>query len=607
MAVAMTASVTPSAATSLTTSLTMAGMKLAVLRNSMSGQKSGSIVIGGVLGLVLAGGTLFAAFRTGDLLAAAYAIWMLGWIFGPVFSGGGDETLRPEYFTLLGIPPRRLASGLLVGAFVGIAPVISLLALAGLAVFGVRQSPAAVVVALPAMLLQLAVFVLLSRVAVAVLGLALRSRVGAVGAGLVNGAILAALGQGWVFAVALGQAGGITPEASAALRYLPSGWGLAAVEAAVAGSWGRAALTLGALAVLVALLLAAWAALLTRRAGSARASARGRRPITASTASGAVVAKELRVWSRDLVRTHQLTFALAYGVFFAAAPLLLGVHGMLPWAGPIFVLMAAAMSANLYGADGTALWLTLVAPGAADVRGRQQAWLLVVGPVAVAVTLAFSAAVGGFEPAVLALTAALLGGGAGIVPLISVYALVPGTDPHRRGGNPLRVSEDDGAMTGLAYAVLALVALTGAPAALAAWLYGWAGVAVGVVTGALSFWGFGLLAQRRLHSHGPDLLQTMRTGKRPAAATGPGRWMSLDHLPKREQIITVICWSIGAVPLFPQGIVAGVLKAGGTENRSWFLALHLPDGLQWPTIAFMVLLGLGLYGLGLWIPYRRRT
>ncbi|MFC4061978.1 hypothetical protein ACFOWE_27060 [Planomonospora corallina] len=601
MAVALTTAFT-------TMFTTMAAMKLSMVRNAMNGQKAGLIMIGAALGLVAAGATLFAAFRSGDLLAAAYAVWMLGWIFGPVFAGGGDETLRPEYFTLLGLPPRRLAAGLLASAFVGVAPVISLLALSGLVVSGLRQSPATVLVALAAMLLQLAVFVLLSRVAVALMGVALRSRAGAVGAAVVNGAILAALGQIWVFAVALNQVGGISPGAASALRYLPSGWGPAAVEAAGLGDWGRAGLALGALVVLIALLLAAWAALLTRRVGSVKRSARGRRPMTAATATTAVVAKELRTWSRDLVRTHQLTFSVAYGVFFAAAPLLLGWDVMLPWAGPLFVVMAASMSANLYGVDGTALWLTLMVPGASDVRGRQLAWLLVVVPPAVLLTAGLASVTGGPWPMVLAVTAALLGGGAGIVPLISVYSLVPGVDPHRRGGNPLRVSEDDGAMTGQAYAVLALTALTGAPAAVAAAAYGWAGVAVGVATGVLCWWGLGLLAQRRLHSRGPELLHMMRTGKRPTAAGGSGRsgWTSLDHLPKRERIITVVCWSVAAIPLFPQGIVAGILKVNGSGSRSWFLALHLSEGLQWPVIAAMVLLGLGLYGLGGWLMFRRR-
>ncbi|WP_405139270.1 hypothetical protein OG589_22680 [Sphaerisporangium sp. NBC_01403] len=582
--------------------LTMVQMKVAVLRNSMTGQRAGFVVMGALSGLVLAAGTIFLAFSGADLLAATYAVWMLGWVFGPTFSGGGDETLRPEYFTLLGLPPRRLASGLLVSAFVGVAPAISLLALTGLAVFGVQLGVAAALVSIPALLLQLVVFVLLSRVAVAVLGLALRSRVGAIGAGLTNGLILAFLGQIWVVFVALGEAGGIPPVVTTLARYLPSGWGLVAVEAAASADWVRAAGALGGMAVLIALLLAAWAALLTRRAGSTRAATRGRRPMRATTASGAVLAKELRTWSRDLVRTHQLTFALAYGVFFAAVPLLMGWTGMLPWAGPIFVVMAAAMSANLYGTDGTALWLTLMTPGASDVRGRQHAWLLTVAPIALVLTLSLAAVTGGPWPILLALLLALLGGGAGLVPLASVYALIPGTDPHRRGGNPLRSTEDDGAVTGMVYALLALVALTAVPAAIATALFGWAGVIVGALTGVLCYWGFGILAERRLLAQGPELLEMMRTGRRPAAK--PGVRTRFEDLPRRERIITGICFSIGAIPLFPQGLLAGFFKASENPTRAWFLALYLPSWLQWPTIVFMVLLGLAIYATGVIIPYR---
>lgn len=311
-----------------------------------------------------------------------------------------------------------------------------------------------------------------------------------------------------------------------------------------------------------------------------------------------MLGKELRTWSRDLVRTHQLTFALAYGLAFAAAPLILGWPGMLPWAGPIFIVMAAGMSANLYSGDGTALWLTIMTPNAEDVRGRQLAWLLSVAPPATVLTLALTAAVDGPWPVVLALLAALLGGGAGLVPLMSAYALVPGTDPHRRSGNPLRSTEDEGSASGLVYAMLALCALTAAPAGLVAWLYGWPGVPVGVVTGLLCAWGFGLLAQRRLSAQGPELLDLMRTGRRPTNTP--------YNLPKRERIITAICWGFGAIPLIPQGIVPGIFKLTGAGSRGWFLALYLPEWLQWPTIVFMTLLGLTMSGLGLWIPWRHR-
>ncbi|MEV1199197.1 hypothetical protein [Microbispora rosea] len=572
------------------TTLTMARMKVAVLRHSFHGTRAQTAGMGAVLGALLAAGTIYLAFISPDLQAAAYAVWLLGWMLGPIFMGGGDETLRPEYFSLLGLPPRRMAAGLLVAAFVGIAPLVSLTALLGLLVAGARLGVVNALAALPAMALQLAVLVLLSKVSVAVVGLALRTRQGAIASGLINGAILAALGQSWVLFVAFGQTG-----VPAAVWYLPSGWGLLAVR----GEWWA----LAALAVLAALLLGAWAALLTRRAGAARPSARGRRPMRAATANGAIIAKELRTWSRDLVRNHQLTFALSYGVCFAASPLVLGWDGMLPYAGPIFIVMAAAMAANLYGTDGTALWLTLMTPGASDVRGRQLAWLSAHAPVGIAVTVVFTAIADGPWPLILALLPALLGGAAGLVPLVSVYGLVPGTDPHRRAGNPLRTSEDDGGMTGLAYLMLALVLLTGVPAGLVAIRYGWAGVAVGVVTGVLCHWGFGLLTERRLRSHGPELLDTMRTGRKPQTTVNS----RFEQLSKTQKTIAGWCFGFGAIPLIPQGIVAAVFVANGMLRHSWFLATYMPPGLRYPVAAAFVALGLAMYGTGVWIVMPRSS
>ncbi|TYB58639.1 hypothetical protein FXF51_36810 [Nonomuraea sp. PA05] len=574
--------------------LTMASMKLAILRHSMKGQQGSTMVSAGVLGALLAGGTIVLAFLDGDWLAATYTVWMLGWIIGPVFSGGGDETLRPEFFSLLGLPPQRMAAGLLVAAFVGMAPAVSLLALAGLLVAGVREGVAGALVAVPAMVLQLAVFVLLSKVTVALLGLALGSRIGAIGAGLVNGVILAFLGQIWVFMVAFGQ-GGRIPEF---VRYLPSGWGLLAVQ----GQY----LALAAMAVLIVLLLAAWGALLTRRTGRSRPSTRGRRPMRASGPHGAVVAKELRSWTRDLVRNHQLAFAFTYGVAFAAVPLMVGIPQMVPLAGPIFIVMAAAMTANAYGTDGTAHWLTLMTPGASDVRGRQLAWLAAVGPIGLVLAVVCTAAVNGPWALVMAATFALLGGAMGLVPLVSVAGLIPGIDPKNRGGNPLRTTEDDGSATGMAYLVLLLVALTAAPAVLVAVFHGWWGVPVGLLTGVLCWWGFGLLADRRLTAQGPELLHLMRTGRRPDSGKASETFKLPDNMSKTQRTIVMVCASLGAIPLAPQGIVAMVFLANGRLEQSWFLATHMPPGLRWPVAFAFVLLGLGMYGTALWLWLRAK-
>lgn len=77
-----------------------------------------------------------------------------------------------------------------------------------------------------------------------------------------------------------------------------------------------------------------------------------------------------------------------------------------------------------------------------------------------------------------------------------------------------------------------------------------------------------------------------------------------DHqkLPRGKAVIVGICWGLGWLPLFPQGLVTMVMKIIDTEHRSWFLALYLPELLQWPLIVFNILLGLSMYAAGTLIP-----
>ncbi|GAB2825662.1 transporter [Actinocorallia aurea] len=556
--------------------LTMARMRLAVLRHAAEGGQGSLTTTGVSLGALCAAGTLYlAATGEPEALAGAYALWAAGWMLGPMAMGGGDETLRPEHFALLGLRRRALAAGLLAAAFTGFAPLIGLVALLGLAV--AADGPLGVLVAVPALLLQLASFLLLSKVATGLLGLALRTRSGALVAGLANGALLAGLSQIWVFLAYFGERGipGIVWR-------LPSGWGLRAVRGEV--------LPLLGLALLDVLLLTAWAGLLSVGTGRPRKMGRPRRPLKATTPTGAVIAKELRTWTRDLARTYHLVFALSFGVCFGACPLLIGWDGMLPYAGPLFVVMAASLTSNLYGTDGTALWLTVMTPGSGDVRGRQMAWLAVVGPVAALVTGVSVWIADGPWPLALAVLPALVGGATGLVPLLSVYGLVPGTDPHKRGGNPLRLGEDNGGLTGLAYLMLALVALTGLPAGLVALSYGWAGVPVGVATGVLCAVVLGVLAARRLAAQGPELLHAMRTGRRPK----PERVRALATLPAPRRALVWSGFGLGMIALFPQGIVAGIFAVRGIERQTWFLATYLDTGLRLPVAGGMGALGLAL-------------
>lgn len=617
-------------------------MKLAVLRHSMTGQRAGQMLTGALAGLTLAAGLIMlaggdhpVASLPFDLLGAGFALWTAGWLLGPALFGGGDETLRPEHFSLLSFTPRRLAAGLAGAAFVGVAPAVTLVAFAALVVVTVKAGlgPAATAVGVLAVPLQLVVCVLASRLVTAALGQVMRSKAGAALAALISAAILAALHSLWVLSPLVQAAlrTGFPSSFTAWVQVLPSGWGLVAVRAAGQGRWFTTAAALAGLAVLSLACLYGWAVLLKRRLTTRRPSGRPARAASGGWATGpmtAVAARELRTWSRDLLRFHYLCFALCYALVFCLLPLAIGAPVFLPWTGLVFALWTAAISANLYGEDGTELWGKMMIPGAArhDIRGRQLAWLLITAPPTVALTLTMLALTGRHDlwPWLAALVPALLGGGAGVTVLVSVLRPVPMTDPHRRGGNLL----ENGTDFAQVLLVLVLTAATAAPAYFAVRLApAWAGPAVGLISGAVSAWLLGRLAAARLESSAPELLHHLRTGlppkrtrPRPLPALEPGR----PHLPKpdlglerlgldlaptgwRAYVIVslTLCW----VPLVAQGIVPALMLTTGKVTRSWFLALHLPGHLQWPTIVAMIALGLALLttGLGIGLYYLTKS
>jgi ABC-2 type transport system permease protein len=588
---------------------TLVRMRLAALRHSLRDQnKVGWIASGAFVGLVLAGGTVWLAARGDhDVVAVAIAVWMLGWVVGPLFAGGGDETLKPEYFTMLPLPPRALSGGLLAAAMAGVAPVVSLLALLSLAVVGAQLSAVAVLVSVPALLLQLLCFVVASRLAVAIYAVLLQVRSGAVLAALVNAFILAFTAQGWALIAAY-----ITTDVQGAMaqaaRIAPSGWGLVAVEAAGRGDWLKVLLSLAGLLALAALMFLAWSALLVRRTTATRSGVRPRRPLTASDPRTAAEAKELRTWTRDLLYGHQVVFAIAYGVFFCLMPIAVGWKGMLPWAGTATVVMGGAMFANLYGADGTAYWSTLMVPGSSrpDIRARQRAFLLVFGPPALLITVLFTWWSGTDAwPLVLSVLPALLGGAAGLIVLASVYATVPTTDAHKRSGNPLNAGGNEGEAMGLVYVMLVLISLTAGPALLVAVYASWWGVPVGLATAVLAWWWFGKAAAARLDARGPELLTLLRHGRTTgdqASVTSLSAKMQL--LPRWQRHLASVCLGFGAIPLFPQAVVPAIFKLNDNPAKVWFLALYAPGPWQWPIIAAMACLGLGMYGYGASVYYR---
>ncbi|WP_433381440.1 hypothetical protein [Streptosporangium sp. CA-115845] len=617
-------------------------MKLAVQRNSMSGQRAAQMIFGGGVGLALAGAVVLLAGRDYpvaslrfDLLGAALAVWTAGWLVGPALFGGGDETLRPEYFSLQAMSPRVLTIGLAAASFIGVAPAVTVVALAGLVV--VATGFGATAVAVVAVILQLAFTVIASRLVTAALGQVMRSRTGAALAALVSAAVLAALHSGWVLSPLAGAMldTGFPGVVAGWVRALPSGWGLTAVEAAARGDWLVAAAALAGLAALGVGCLYGWAVLIQRRLTTRRASGRPARAATDRWVRGpvtAVAARELRTYTRDLQRFHFVCFALAYALVFCLLPLAAGTTVFLPWTGLLFAVWVAAISANLYGDDGTELWAKIMIPGAIryDVRGRQLGWLLIAAPPTVLLTVGLVVASGHHEVWLwlAALIPAVLGGGAGGTVLVSVLRPVPLGDPHRRGGNLL----DNGTDFAQVLLMLILTAASATPAFLAV-RQGpiWAGPLVGVASGVSLAWLLGQIAIARLQSIAPDLLLRLRSGTRPErkrptiiAAGLPGRPAGLQQRPqpdlglrrlgldlapagRRAYVVAslTLCW----VPLVAQGVVPAIMLSTGEINRSWFVALHLPESLQWPTIIVMIVIGLVLLttGLGIGLHYLARS
>lgn len=501
-------------------------MKWRILRNSLRGKQAAMTGFGAVFGVLAAFVTILVAVADfdhgGDVLAAVYLLWTVGWLFAPVLTGGGDETLRPDHLALLPLRPRQLATGLLGAAFVGVPAVVTFLAFTGLVLYA--DGAAAAAVAIVVVGLQLVFVVLLSRVVMAGLGAVLRSR-----RGRDLGVVLAALVglSGWGVQAALNSVGpalveGRSQTFSTVLRALPSGWGTVAVDAAGRGDWAFVLGGVAGLAVLVTGLLAAWGVLLVRRstrvavnAGPARRRAgSGIGTRLPATRIGAVAGKELRTWMRDARRRVALLSMLIVGMVVGVLPALSeGDTDSLPFVAFVVVMMGCLLAGNLYGMDGSALWHTLVVPGAeaADVRGRQLAWLLIVGPV----TLVLALVVPGLTdpeayPWVLATAPALLGGGAGLVVVLSVFTAYPLPDqranPFAAGGSPgvVRVLKQFG--------IVMLLVVVALPEGAVVWLGSavpamrWLAPPLGIGVGVLCWWWFGRLAYRRLTDRGPEVL-----------------------------------------------------------------------------------------------------
>ncbi len=445
-------------------------------------RRRGWLLAAGVLGLLAAASTLWLGLRASavpgaatDTIAFVLALWVAGQV-GQAALAGGDPVLPPELLALLPIPPRTLATALVVVTLRSPGTWITGVALAAVVGHAAGEVPAVVVG-----VLGWALTVALTVAAATLAGVAVApsARRGHDAATAATALVLSAVAlAGTLLPLLAGTLGHRSSSAlTAVVRALPSGWAPVAVDAAARGDAATVGLTLGGLVVVTLGALAVLPAALARRIAGAAAPRRGRghgrRRVAApvlTSPTGAVVAKELRLWVRDPLRLTCLLIALVVSAGTAVLPVSTSATTvLLPFGGLLWTVITAACASNLHGQDGASVWPTLLAPHSAgpDVHGRQLAWFVVTAPVAVVAGIVGTAASG--HPWawawVAALTPALLLGGAGVL----IYASVRVPLPLDATGGPTP------AISVKVQLCLYATALTAAPAA--------AVLALGAVTG----------------------------------------------------------------------------------------------------------------------------
>ena len=505
------------------------------------------VALGAALTWYLAVTAVSDQVRSG-LLMLVLAVWAGAWVLGPTITNGVG-VLRSQYFTLLPLDRDRVGAGLLVTMFAGPGALLTLVVAASVAWHAWASDPAALFLGLLGMLMLVVFMVSLSRLVFRALGAAMHSRIGMEIASVQWGLIVAGLMFGWVAvqpAVAVMGSlpqSGVQGTVATVLSLIPTSWPLLAVDAATAGAWGAAFGWLGAFGALTLVTVVVTVRLLAPSVSSRGVRRRSRplgsrvfgggRSFLPDTPLGAVVGKELRQWWRDPWRGLELRASLWTGLFIGLLGLISYLPQIAPFAGVAAVLVMGMGGANMYGHDGSALWLTVVGQDRdtirADVRGRQIAIALLIGPAAALLSVAAVVATGEYwaVPFVAAGLLALVGVSNGLSMLLSVVAVTPAVDPH------LRVDANDSGDNQLqVWVSLFAIPLLSAPtvgAAVWAGLQGmpWLAVPVALANGVLVAWLLGGVAHRRLEKRLPETFTRIRYGRAVAAQSVPTSGRSL--------------------------------------------------------------------------------
>jgi len=532
-------------------------LKLRVMANSLRGQRwrIALHLVGVLLGLGFAG-TGFLIFALpglvgsgkGALLTAAFGggLLVVGWLLLPLVFFGVDETLDPARFALLPLRRRTLLTGLLAAALVGTPAIAQLLATTGLVMTATALGgPVAGLTQLVGIAAGLLLCVATSRAVTSAFAGMLRSRrmrdlaavLLAVLAALLGPLQLAVLnglgGANWDRLAGVALVVGWTPLAA------PYTVGVDVVEGrlwAVPVKLLITALTVGALLWWWARSLES-AMVSTASGGPAtvRASTPGR-PVdqlfprvlggVSRDRYGALIAREVRYWWRDMRRRSNLITFFVVGVF---VPVMVNVggRGMVGGQSDVDVsattvslsmllvgVLAAVTLANQFGFDGSAYAANVIAgvPGRLEMRARVLAFSFYVVPLLVAIAVGLGLFLR--EPGWIGVTAGTLLAAYGAGSAVNLVVSVLGAYALPETANPFAIGSAAGmARSLLAFVSMVVSAVAALPMVVAAALVGdvwlWLALPVGigyaVGAAALGVHVAGDLLDRRM----PEVLATV--------------------------------------------------------------------------------------------------
>ncbi|MFV2008293.1 MULTISPECIES: ABC transporter permease [unclassified Micromonospora] len=538
-------------------------LKLRVMGNNLRGQGWRiALFIGGIIaGLWFAGNGFlilaapgFVDSEQGMLLAAGFggSLLVLGWLLLPLAFFGVDETLDPARFALLPLPRRTMVTGLLVTGLIGVPSIATGLATLGLVLSAaLLGGPLAGTVQLVGVAAGLLLCVLGSRAITSAFAGMLRSRrVRDLAAVLL--AVLAAL-LGPLQLLVIGGLGNADwdrlAEVAGILGWTPLAAPYTMGFDVVAGRLWAVPVKLAVTAVALAGLYRWWSRSLesamvgTASGGPARSvAAASGTPVsqlfprllarTPRDRYGALVAREVRYWWRDMRRRANLITVAVVGVFI---PALINAGGFSAFTydpdgsvgtGPsasatsvsismLFVgALAAVTLANQFGFDGSAYAANVIAgvPGRLELRARVVGFSVYIGPLLVAISAGFGLFLR--EPGWIPVAAGTLFAAYGAGLAVNLIVSVVGAYSLPETSNPFALNSG----AGVAKSMLALVAMVASAAAavpivLATALLGevwyWFALPVGVGYGlgavALGLYITGDLLDRRM----PELVATV--------------------------------------------------------------------------------------------------